>query len=177
MVTIAELTATGANKSPERKRRRSHVKLSGLSSNYSNTKKGNEDLEIPEPQLAPISEVTTVSPNELTPKEPDGNAKLLMEIESLKSKLKSLESGSPQKITANENKVLAAIRSEILIQDTSNPQIGRNKLLKKYGINARYLDESILGLETKGLIRRTAVNYSPKIKTFKWEVLDKDVHN
>jgi hypothetical protein len=99
------------------------------------------------------------------------------EIAKLKSKIleesearKRAESGE-KRLTKNEEKLLAAIRSEMIIQKTNNPIIGRTKLLKEYQINARYFDDAINGLTSKNLIKRKPVKYSAKITTFSWKLI------
>lgn len=74
-------------------------------------------------------------------------------------------------LNKNEEKLLSAIKSEIINQDTDEPVIGRSMLLKKYKVNSKYLDDSIKGLEARSLIKRTKVPYTSKIMTNSWKLL------
>ncbi len=75
------------------------------------------------------------------------------------------------KLTKNEEKILNAIKSEKIIQNTTIPTIGRGLFMKKYNLRPKYLDKSIQGLLQKGLVRRTFINYSSTQKTSTWEIL------
>lgn len=90
-------------------------------------------------------------------------------LEALKRENEILASSST--FTKNEEKLLAAIRSEALIQDKEEPVIGRTKLLKEYRINSRYFDDAINGLVSKGCLERKSVKYSTKITTYSWKLL------
>lgn len=74
-------------------------------------------------------------------------------------------------LTANEKKLLSAIRSETILQETEQPIIGRSRLKKEYKINERYLGDAVEGLIQKNVIKRKYVNYSGKVKTSQWEIL------
>ena len=50
--------------------------------------------------------------------------------------------GSNRGLKKNESKLLSALKSEILIQKTESPLVGRTKLKKVYNINEKYLDDS-----------------------------------
>lgn len=74
-------------------------------------------------------------------------------------------------LNKNEEKLLSAIKSEVINQDTSKPIIGRNMLIKKYKINNKYIDDSIKGLKSRKLVKRTKVPYTANITTYSWEIL------
>lgn len=93
--------------------------------------------------------------------------KKLKALEDENQRLKSETSN----LSKNEEKLLNAVRSEILNQSSNEPIIGRSKLLKDYKINSRYFDDAINGLISKGLIERNPVKYSSKITTYSWKVL------
>lgn len=88
-------------------------------------------------------------------------------LEEENYKLKEKVSG----LTKNEEKILSAIRSEVINQSKDNPIIGRSLLINKYKVGSKYLDSSICGLEAKGYISRTPVKYSAKISTNSWQIL------
>ncbi len=93
------------------------------------------------------------------------------------NKLKMLEEenqrlkNSNAPLSKNEEKLLSAIRSEILNQSSQAPVIGRTKFLTKLGMNSKYLDDSIKGLVDKKIIERAPVKYSAKIMTNSWKIL------
>lgn len=103
------------------------------------------------------------------------------EIEIYKKKIEELEGKLLLKRsknghnTANEIKVLNAIRSEVLIQNRENPVISRNMFIKKYNINVKYFDNAVEQLILKNQIEKIEVKYSIKVITFAWRILDQ--HN
>ena len=74
-------------------------------------------------------------------------------------------------LTKNEQKILIAIKSEMINQKVEKPVISRSLFKKSYGLNSKYLDESIRSLEKKKMISREKASYTKKIKTFKWSIL------
>lgn len=90
-------------------------------------------------------------------------------IKELEKKNKLLSKGD--KLTKNEEKLLSAIKSEILKQQKSNPVIGRRVLVEEYKIGRKYLDDAIQGLILKEKIKREPVSYTAKVKTFSWELI------
>lgn len=88
------------------------------------------------------------------------------ELDKLKEQL-----ASAVKPTINEEKILSAIKSEKLIQETNTPIISRNLLMRQYNLRPKYLDKSIQGLIQKGVIKRTFVKYSSTQNTSQWEIL------
>jgi hypothetical protein len=93
--------------------------------------------------------------------------KKLKVLEQENQRLKSEVSG----LSKNEEKLLVAIKSEMINQSKDEPIIGRSTLLKKYKINSRYFDDAINGLISKSLIKRNPVKYSSKIRTYSWKIL------
>jgi hypothetical protein len=95
----------------------------------------------------------------------------------MQAKMKALEEenlrlkDTGKTLTKNEEKLLSAIKSERINQDRVNPIIGRSKLIKKYCINSKYIDDAIKGLELKNIIKRSPVKYSDRIMTNSWELL------
>jgi len=79
---------------------------------------------------------------------------------------------SSEKITKNEQKVLSAIRSEKISQNQGFPIISRATFMKTYGINSKYLDDSITSLISRKMILREETIYSGNIKTYRWKILE-----
>ena len=92
---------------------------------------------------------------------------VIKKLESENKKLKRSDS----RLTKNEEKLIAAIRSEIINQDTETPIIGRRLLIEEYNIGRKYLDEAIKGLISKGLIKRKYVKFTANVKTSSWEII------
>jgi hypothetical protein len=96
-------------------------------------------------------------------------AKYEAQIEQLRKENSNLKKG--ERLSINEEKVLSAIRSERLNQDTESPIISRGKFKREYNINQKYLGDSIKNLITKGMISKAEVKYSAKIVTYKWSII------
>lgn len=88
------------------------------------------------------------------------------ELNQLKEQLAKIE-----KPTKNEEKILNAIKSERLKQNTQTPTIGRNLFMREYNLRPKYLDKSIQSLLQKSVIKRTFIKYSATQNTSKWEIL------
>ena len=88
-------------------------------------------------------------------------------LEEENKKLKQVD----RKLNKNEEKLLAAIKSEMANQATQKPIIGRKALIEEYKIGPKYLGDAIKGLLSKKIISKKYVNYTQKIKTSQWEVL------
>ena len=88
-------------------------------------------------------------------------------LEEENKKLKQVE----RKLNKNEEKLLAAIKSEMANQATQKPIIGRKALIEEYKIGPKYLGDAIKGLLSKKIISKKYVNYTQKIKTSQLEVL------
>jgi len=73
--------------------------------------------------------------------------------------------------SANEKKVISAIKSEIVGQNVDAPVITRSMLIKKYRVSSRYLDSSIKNLISRGDIKREEKQYTSNIKTFSYKLL------
>jgi hypothetical protein len=74
-------------------------------------------------------------------------------------------------LTTNEKKLISAIKSEILIQETEEPVISTNKLRKHYKVHPNYFAESLNNLLESGLIAREEACFSGKIQTYKYSLL------
>lgn len=96
-------------------------------------------------------------------------AKLKKELKEAREQLKTIkEVGIP--LTKNENKILAAIRSEELIQETKSPQISYNRFRKEYKVSSNYYRKSVDSLLAKGMITQEETSYSGEITTFRWTI-------
>lgn len=91
-------------------------------------------------------------------------------FEELKKENQLLKLGRKE-LSANEKRILNAIRSEAILQKKDNPIIGRTKLKKEYGINSKYLDSAISGLIQQNIIKRTKISFTKKIITYEWMIL------
>lgn len=85
-------------------------------------------------------------------------------IERLKTKTSSF--------SVNENKVLSAIRSERLLQNSLMPVISRNRFIKEYGINERYLGPSIESLSKMRIISRERTRTENNQLSWSWKILN-----
>jgi uncharacterized protein (DUF342 family) len=74
-------------------------------------------------------------------------------------------------LTINEKKLISAIKSEILIQETEEPIISTRKLRKVYKVHPNYISGALENLLKNGIISRKKAIYSGKIKTFKYSIL------
>ena len=88
---------------------------------------------------------------------------LELQVEFAKLKSKSL--------TKNEEKLLNAIRSEVINQECDVPIMTRSYIGKNYGINEKYLGDSIKSLSKKGLIERSPAKTQNNQSTFSWKIL------
>jgi hypothetical protein len=70
--------------------------------------------------------------------------------------------------TANEKKIISAIKSEAINQSTDIPVITRSMFMKKYKVSSRFIDSSIKNLIAKKEINREERDYTKKIKTFSY---------
>lgn len=87
------------------------------------------------------------------------------EIEALK--LISLKGARP---TKNQEKILVAIRNEIINQNTNHPVITRSMFIKTYKVSSRLLDSSLKDLLSKEVIGRKQVVYAGSLATFTYEL-------
>jgi len=97
--------------------------------------------------------------------------KLKEELERAKAKIQTLEISSGS-LTKNEEKIIAAIRSESLIQKTEMPSISYNKFRKTYKVSSDYYRPSINSLIEKGLVHQEVTTFSGNVKTYRWKILD-----
>lgn len=72
---------------------------------------------------------------------------------------------------AQEEKVLSAIKSEMIKQDTREPIVQKRLFRKEYKVHPTTLNATIERLVEKGLIKETVVSYAGKIKTFKYLII------
>jgi D-alanyl-D-alanine carboxypeptidase len=88
--------------------------------------------------------MTSISQN--WEKQPDSEIlKLKEELEKAKEKIQNLESLNTP-LTKNEEKIVAAIRSESLNQKNNSPIISYNKFRKEYKVSSDYYRPSISNL-------------------------------
>jgi hypothetical protein len=73
--------------------------------------------------------------------------------------------------TANEKKIISAIKSEKINQNNDMPVITRSMFMKKYKVSSRFIDSSIRDLIEKKEISREEKNYTKKIKTFSYMMI------
>jgi D-alanyl-D-alanine carboxypeptidase len=96
--------------------------------------------------------MTSISQN--WEKQPDSEIlKLKEELEKAKEKIQNLESLNTP-LTKNEEKIVAAIRSESLNQKNNSPIISYNKFRKEYKVSSDYYRPSISNLLNKGIIKQ-----------------------
>lgn len=72
---------------------------------------------------------------------------------------------------AQEEKVLSAIKSEMIRQETSEPVVQKRLFRKEYKIHPTTLNSTIERLVQKGVIKETIVSYAGKVNTFKYLIL------
>ncbi len=172
-----------SNKKSKRKRRTS---LSSLSDAYSNNSKKSSPTEELTTEVTVKSKVKDPAP--LLPSEKktekvviqdslevENNLKdPISEVDKLKlelAKLKGELASSGMGNTANEKKIVTAIKSESINQNTSEPVITRSMFMKKYNVSSRYIDTSIKSLIDLKLISRAEKDYTKKIKTFCYKLV------
>ena len=68
--------------------------------------------------------------------------------------------------SANEKKIISAIRSEVLNQNIETPVITRSMIIKTYRVSSRFIDPSIKSLIARGDIERKEKAYTSNIKTY-----------
>jgi D-alanyl-D-alanine carboxypeptidase len=114
--------------------------------------------------------MTSISQN--WEKQPDSEIlKLKEELEKAKEKIQNLESLNTP-LTKNEEKIVAAIRSESLNQKNNSPIISYNKFRKEYKVSSDYYRPSISNLLNKGIIKQEEALFSGNVKTFRWTILE-----
>jgi hypothetical protein len=72
---------------------------------------------------------------------------------------------------AQEEKVLSAIKSEMIRQETSEPVVQKRLFRKEYKVHPTTLNSTIERLVQKGVIKETIVSYAGKVNTFKYLIL------
>jgi hypothetical protein len=104
--------------------------------------------------------------------------KPISEIETLRAKLAKAEveilnlKQGRSELTKNEEKILSAIRSEKLSQDSETPIISTSTLRKKYKVSAKYQGQSTKSLIDKGIVSRVEASYSGNVKTYRWKIIE-----
>ena len=101
----------------------------------------------------------------------DDLAVLKKELEKAQEKIQLLES-SNSTFSKNEEKIINAIRSESIEQDTNNPIISYNKFRKKHKVSSSYYRPSIEKLINKGIIKKEEACFSGNVKTFRWTIIE-----
>lgn len=101
----------------------------------------------------------------------DEVANLKSELERAKKRIETLESGKAP-LSKNEEKIMSAIRSEIIIQNCNEPIISYNKFRKVYKISSDYYRPSINSLIEKGFIVNKEAVFSGSVKTFRWKIIE-----
>ena len=99
--------------------------------------------------------------------------KLQEKLKALELENKNLKISANYNLTTHEEKLLNAIRSEILSQDINEPVMTRGHIRKNYGIGEKYLGAAIKGLEDKGLITRSKARTKLNQLSFQWKIISK----
>jgi ribosomal protein S25 len=145
-------------KAPRVRGRRTNYNLSDESDAYKNT------------ETKPLKKTVTTKQEPLVNTPQPIILKEDSEVEALRNEVFKLKN-SARTLSKNEEKILNAIRSEILNQSKDEPIISRSMLLKKYKMNSKYMDDSIKNLIEKGFIERKKVKYSMNIYTNSWKII------
>lgn len=114
--------------------------------------------------------MSSISQNWEKNPESDDILKLKRELEEAKKKIQTLESTNTP-LSKNEEKIISAIRSEAIEQNTDEPIISYNKYRKKYKVSSDYYRPSIKGLLNKGLIEQEEATFSGNVKTYRWKIV------
>ncbi len=96
-------------------------------------------------------------------------SRLKKELEEANHRIKTLEE-KDSSFTKNERKILSAIRSEEISQETESPVISYNKFRKVYKVSSNYYRPSIESLVRRGIIKQKRIAYSGKVSTFRWTI-------
>ncbi len=96
--------------------------------------------------------------------------KLKEELQKANAKIQTLETSS-RNLTKNEEKVIAAIRSESIEQKTEMPIISYSKFRKVYKVSSDYYRPSINSLLQRGLITQKEATFSGNVKTYRWKII------
>ncbi len=94
---------------------------------------------------------------------------LKKKLEEANSKIKSLED-TKRPLAKNEEKLLNAIRTEAIKQDSDWPVISTNKIRKEYKVHPAYFAKSFEALRSMGVIDRKEASYSGNIKTYRYSL-------
>ena len=101
------------------------------------------------------------------------------ELNNLKKELDSarneIEKLKKERVTfsKNENKILAAIRSEALKQETDTPQISSRDFRATYKTSSNYFRKSIDSLIESQSIERIETKFAGKVPTYRWKIITK----
>lgn len=99
---------------------------------------------------------------------------LMAQIEALKQENAELRGARPKvthKFTANERKLLDAIKTEQSISPNQWATISSTKLRKVYKVHPNYFRASFDSLVALGLVERQEVSYSGDVITYKYRAL------
>jgi hypothetical protein len=94
---------------------------------------------------------------------------LKLELDQIKAELAVTKSSG--NLSANEKKIISAIRSEALAQAIKKPIITRSMFKKTYKVSSRYLDPSIKNLISRGDIVRNQKAYTQNQNTYCYSVV------
>jgi HPt (histidine-containing phosphotransfer) domain-containing protein len=112
--------------------------------------------------------------------ETDHNAKIEA-VNISKDRIKRLEYELDKlkrknKLTKDAQRMVAAIKSESLIQRTDSPIIGYKKMTSReaegYHVHPSYFRKALIELESKEIIERKEVSYAGLVKTYKWKIIE-----
>lgn len=139
----------------------STVETKARSSKPKNTKKEDKSFN---------NVMESISSNWKKPIEPGELEKLKNELEKAKAKIEALES-TQEGFTKNEKKIIAAIKSESLKQNTDMPIISYNTFRKTYKVSSDYYRPSIESLIKRKVITREEAIFSGDVKTKRWKIV------
>jgi predicted transcriptional regulator len=77
------------------------------------------------------------------------------------------------KLTKNEEKIISAIKSESLKQNTSKPQISSRIFRTTYKVSSDYFRKSIDSLIVSGTIERIETKFAGKVSSYRWKITHK----
>lgn len=100
--------------------------------------------------------------------------KLKNELLATQNELKKLKS-QKSSFTKNEEKILNAIKSESLLQETNEPQISSRVFRTTYKVSSDYFRKSINSLIMSEAIERIETKFAGKVPTYRWKITDKSL--
>lgn len=121
-----------------------------------------------------INETIGLTPEPSANKNDNSDVQVLMaKINKYEAEIEALKIMSAKGIgpTKNQEKILIAIRNEILNQNKKTPVVTRSMFIKTYKVSSRLLDSSIKELLSKEIIIRKKVVYAGALATFEYEII------